>query len=315
MGADIAKGTQDSKHLFAYCISFAHFFWHNSFKKHAQVPAINTTVSGTDARKAEASLLKPLVPQGESIMIPVEKLDHGAAAVTEDEQRPRQRIDTQLRANQTAEAVEGFPHVTRGAVEIICGLRRSGQAWPSLLAAKGVDDRPQGRRIEVPLHFDRDFRAKANADAALASRGVRHKLEKARGKVPLGLIVSKPVAPAVELMEVKSVPVAEGSCAQTALGLLCHKSLPGGSSLSSRHDGHSPFLASIRNEYPKPKLREQPYQTLLTPRKVGWSDAYFWEKVRRMVICPVSRFTASHLRALTSPGRQPYSAIKTKAGL
>jgi hypothetical protein len=102
---------------------------------------------------------------------------------------------------------------------------------------------------------------------------VRHKLKKARGKVPRGLIVSKPVAPAVELVEVKPVPVAEGGCAQAALGLLCHKSLPGGSSLSSRHDGHSP-LASIRNGNPKPKLREQPYQTLLTTKKVGWSDAY-----------------------------------------
>jgi len=79
----------------------------------------------------------------------------------------------------------------------------------------------------------------------MISRGVRQKLEKSWGTVPLGLIVSKAAAPAVELAEVEPVPVAEGGCAQVALDLLCDNPAPGGSSLSSRHTGRS-ILVSIR---------------------------------------------------------------------
>jgi hypothetical protein len=100
----------------------------------------------------------------------------------------------------------------------------------------------------------------------MTSRRVRHKLDKAGGNGLLRVLVSKPAPLAVELAEVEPLPVAEGGCAQLALGLLCKDPAPGASSLSSRHTGRSP-LTSIGIANPKRKLREQPYQTHSTTKR------------------------------------------------
>jgi hypothetical protein len=99
MGEDIAKCKDNDKRLFTYCISPAHFFRHYSFQQHTQLSTINTIISSTYHRNAETTFLQSFIPQSESIMVPVKELDHIPAAVAEDEQRARQGIGTEFRAN------------------------------------------------------------------------------------------------------------------------------------------------------------------------------------------------------------------------
>ena len=63
--------------------------------------------------KAERPAFQPLVPQGESIAIPVEDLDPITSAISEDEEVSRERVLSDLLANELGQTVEALPHIGR----------------------------------------------------------------------------------------------------------------------------------------------------------------------------------------------------------
>ena len=84
------------------------------------------TIFGTPIRQGETAPLQAFVPEGQAVPIPVEKLDHAAATVDEDEERSGQGVRPQVGTDDAAEAVEGFAHIADAAVQIDTGGR--GQA-------------------------------------------------------------------------------------------------------------------------------------------------------------------------------------------
>ena len=65
------------------------------------------------AGPAEGPLFQPLCHDPEAGAVPVEDLDHAAAAVAEEESRAAGRVGPEVVAHLGGQSVEAFPHVAR----------------------------------------------------------------------------------------------------------------------------------------------------------------------------------------------------------
>ena len=104
--------------LFLFYVSFSHFFRYDSFQKHNQIAPLDMTISQTMIGQDETAPLQAFIPEGQTITIPVEKLDHAATPVDEDKKGTGQGICPQFGTNDAAQTVEGFTHITGAAIEI-----------------------------------------------------------------------------------------------------------------------------------------------------------------------------------------------------
>lgn len=151
--------------LFIQNVPPRYFFCHHSLKKESQLQSINAAIQGTLIRQPEAALLQSLVPQGESVAVPVEALEEVAAAVEEDEEGPGEGINVQSGAHQPAEPIERLSHVAGVAVEIDTGGGGQGQQGDLPPAGKSIDGFPEGLGIEAFVHLDRDPMIQEDPDA------------------------------------------------------------------------------------------------------------------------------------------------------
>lgn len=95
-----------------FFISFTHFLRDHSFQQKVKVPSVDPAVFGAPIRQAEGALLQTLIPDGQSIAVPIEQFDPVAVSVTKDKQRTGERIFMEFHPDQAAQAVEGLSHVT-----------------------------------------------------------------------------------------------------------------------------------------------------------------------------------------------------------
>ena len=69
-------------------------------------------------REIESPPFESLIPDSETVSVPIKELDHTAPPIAEHKQGTRKRVLVQFRTDQSAQAVEGFPHVAWRTVEI-----------------------------------------------------------------------------------------------------------------------------------------------------------------------------------------------------
>ena len=127
---------------------------------------IDPAIRGILIRKSEAALLQPLVPEGESVAVPVEALEQVAAAVDENEEGPGKRISIHPRAHQPAQSIEGFSHVAGIAIQIDAGGGGQGQQGDLFPVGKSINGFPEGNGIEAFVHLDSDPVIQVDPDAA-----------------------------------------------------------------------------------------------------------------------------------------------------
>ena|GEM_PF-4940270 len=77
--------------------------------------------------KDEGPLLQAFRPDGVSISVPVEELDHVPAPVDEHKERTGKGIGVQFGADDAAERIKGLAHVAGAAIEINMGRRRQAE--------------------------------------------------------------------------------------------------------------------------------------------------------------------------------------------
>ena len=78
-------------------------------RSHLRQSDLDAAIFGIE--KAERPAFQPLVPQGESIAIPLASLDAIASAIAEDDEVSREWILGNLLANELRQAVEALPHI------------------------------------------------------------------------------------------------------------------------------------------------------------------------------------------------------------
>jgi hypothetical protein len=72
-------------------------------------------------RWSEGALLEPFVPDGESVTIKIEELDHIPSAIAENKERAGERIGSKLGPDQSAQSIKGLSHVAGAMVKIDAG--------------------------------------------------------------------------------------------------------------------------------------------------------------------------------------------------
>lgn len=135
-----------------FFISFTHFFGDHSFQQQTEISPVDPAVFGTPIRQAEGALLQTLIPDGQSIAVPIEQFDPVAVSVTKDKQGTGERVLIEFHPDQAAQAVEGFSQVTSGPVQIDPGGGGQGQHDP-LTPQQGYNLAESGR-IETEIQFN-----------------------------------------------------------------------------------------------------------------------------------------------------------------
>src|SRR5438445_751779 len=79
----------------------------------ARGPQFDSALPGVESGQLEGAFLQALVPQGETVGVPVERLQPVTAARTEEEQVARERVLAGHHAGQLGQAVEAAAHVRR----------------------------------------------------------------------------------------------------------------------------------------------------------------------------------------------------------
>jgi len=88
---------------------------HDAFQKQRQVAPVDAAAS---VGYNKLSFFQTFVPQHQAVLIPIQKFDHFAVAVDEHKQGTGQRVHLQFGADDAAQTVEGFAHVTGAPVKI-----------------------------------------------------------------------------------------------------------------------------------------------------------------------------------------------------
>ena len=111
-----------------FFISFTHFFGDHPFQQKAKIPPVDPTVFGAPIRQAEGALFQTLIPDGQSIAVPIEQFDPVAVSVTKDKQGTGKRILSQsLTGSSRTGHRRTFSCRMRTGTDR-SGWRRSGQA-------------------------------------------------------------------------------------------------------------------------------------------------------------------------------------------
>jgi hypothetical protein len=107
--------------LFFQNVPPRHFFCHHSFEEQSQLQSVNTTIGGALIGESKATFFQPFVPERETVTVPIQALKKVAAAVDEYEERAGQRVGIHTGADEAAQSIKGFSHVTGAAVQIDAG--------------------------------------------------------------------------------------------------------------------------------------------------------------------------------------------------
>jgi hypothetical protein len=134
-------------------ISFTHFFGDHPFQQKAEIPPVDSAVFGTPIRQAEGALFQTLIPNGQSVAVPIEQFDPVAVSVAKDEQGTGERVLIEFQPDQAAQTIEGLPQIAGGPVQIDPGGGRQGKHDPltTEITWRRVDEsKPQSSSIEMP---------------------------------------------------------------------------------------------------------------------------------------------------------------------
>jgi hypothetical protein len=101
-----------------FFIPFAHFFRDHAFQKKAEIPPIDPAIFGPHLRQAEGALFQTLIPDGQTVAVPIKQFNPVAVAVTKYKQRTGQGILGQFHSDQSAQAIKGLSHIAGGPVQI-----------------------------------------------------------------------------------------------------------------------------------------------------------------------------------------------------
>jgi len=99
-----------------YFVSFSHFFRHDSLQKHGQITTLDAAAGRVAGRQNKTALLQALIPQGQTVAIPIKHLDHAATTIDKNEKRTGQGVCPQFRTDDAAEAIKGLAHIARAPV-------------------------------------------------------------------------------------------------------------------------------------------------------------------------------------------------------
>jgi hypothetical protein len=95
-----------------------------TLQKPAQLPGIDLNYLLPALRPNKHMLFQTLLPQAKSIAVPVQNLDHIAAAVAKNKQVAGKRVLLQTVLDQNRQPIDGFSHVRAAYCQIDSGVKR-----------------------------------------------------------------------------------------------------------------------------------------------------------------------------------------------
>jgi len=109
--------------------SFFHVLEIDPFEQHGKLGSRERYAGFSRRRKGQMkrSAFQPLIPDRETVIVPIEDFELVAILVEEDEEGRRERIDRQGAPDNADQTVEGFSNVDRFAVKQDGNVGRQGQ--------------------------------------------------------------------------------------------------------------------------------------------------------------------------------------------
>ena len=136
-----------------FYIPFTHFFGDHTFQQQVEIPPIDPAIFGAHIRLAEGALFQTLIPDGQSVAVPIEQFDPVAVSVAKDKQGTGERVLIEFQPDQAAQAIEGLSHIARGPVQIDPGGGSQGKHDPlttEITWRRVEGSKPQSSSIERP---------------------------------------------------------------------------------------------------------------------------------------------------------------------